>query len=229
MKTKNFALLFTLFLFAGSLGFLAATSPNNVALFWVIKNNVDRKPANQNWIKAKKGDLIYGGDYVRTQEKSFTLIKFNDASTIRLGPSAEVQIYGDNNPSSMNINHGDVDFTMTKRKVGQFEFVTSTSVASIRGTQGLLGVDANGTDFLTIIEGIVAFTNKISNSTDTVTSGYTCISYKDGSITMHKSTQEDLDRVNQLINEFLQQQHKLEMWFIGSDGKLHKITIETGQ
>ena len=110
-----------------------------------------------------------------------------------------------------------------------FRFTTPTSVASIRGTQGLIGVNLDGSDFLTIIEGLVMFTNKVSNVVDSVGAGYTAISYKDGTITVHKSTQQDIDRLNQLVKEFTGQQHKIEIWFMGSDGKLHKMTIQTGQ
>lgn len=214
--------LLTLFIFAGSVAFMA--TPNSIALFWIIKNDVEMKQSN-NWEKAKKAQLIYGGDYIRTQKESFTLIKFNDASTLRLGPSSEVQIYGDKDPKSTNINGGDVSFTMTKRKVGQFEFTTPTSVASIRGTQGLLNVSYDGTDTLTIVEGLVGFTNKFSNKTVDVGAGQTGESSKDGSINVHQSTQQDLNKLSQLDNQF-NQQHTIEMWFRDSNNQLHKVIIE---
>ncbi len=222
---RRVILILMLFVFAGTVAFMAATPPDNIALFWVIKNEVEKKKSD-NWSKAKKGDLIYGGDFVRTQKESFTLIKFNDASTLRLGPSSEVQVYGDKDPQSVNVSSGDVGFTMTKRKSGQFEFTTPTSVASIRGTQGLLGVSFDGTDFLTIVEGLVRFSNKFSNKTMDVSAGQTGESSKDGGINVHQSTQQDLSKLSQLDNQF-NQQHRIEMWFRGSDGQLHEVIIET--
>ncbi|MFZ1080476.1 MAG: FecR family protein [Candidatus Kryptoniota bacterium] len=220
-------LILTLFIFAGSVAFKAATSPKNIALFWVIKNDVERKQSD-NWSKAKKGDLIYGGDFVRTQKESFALIKFNDASTLRLGSSSEVQVYGDRDPNSANVNSGDVGFTLTKRKNDQFEFTTPTSVASIRGTQGLLSVSLDGTDALTIVEGLVQFTNKFSNKSTNVGAGQTGESSKDGDINVHQSTQQELSKLSQLDNQF-NQQHRIEMWFRGSDGQLHEVIIDTGK
>jgi hypothetical protein len=230
MKKCNVILSVALFAFVASVAFTMAVSPSsNIALFWVVKNTVERKDSSNQWIKVKKGDLIYGGNYVRTEKESFTLVKFNDASTLRLGPNAEVQIYGDRNPQSANVSSGDVGFTMTKRKSGQFEFTTPTSVASIRGTEGILTIQADGTDFLTIVEGLVQFYNKFSNTSTDVGAGQTGESSKDGELSVHQSTQEDLNRLSQLDNQFNQQQHKLEMWFKGNDGKLHEIIIETQQ
>ncbi len=216
-----------LFVFVSSLAF-KASAPSNVALFWIIKNSVEKKQSNQDWQNAKKGELIYGGDLVRTQKESFALIKFNDASTLRLGPNAEVQVYGENNPSSANVSSGDVDFTMTKRKTKPFEFTTPTSVASIRGTQGLLVVQLDGTDFLTILEGLVRFSNKYSNRFVDVGAGQTSESLKDGNINVHNSTQNDLNRLTQLNNQF-GQKHELKIQFRGSDGQMHEIIIETQQ
>jgi len=229
MKIRNVILLLALFSFAASVAFMMAAPPGNIALFWVIKNDVEKKQSSNDWAKVKKGDLIYGGDLVRTQKESFTLIKFNDASTLRLGPNAEVQVYGDKNPQSTNVGSGDVGFTMTKRKEGQFEFTTPTSVASIRGTEGILTVQIDGTDFLTIVEGLVQLTNKFSSKSVDVGAGQTGESSKDGNIGTHQSSQQDLNRLSGLDNQFNQQQHRIEMWFRGSDGQLHEVIIETQQ
>ena len=227
MKKRNIIILSALFVFAGSLAFESASTPGNVALFWIIKNIVEKKQGDQNWKNAKKGELIYGGDLVKTQKQSFALIKFNDASTLRLGPDAEVRVYGEDNPSSTNVTSGDVGFTMTKRKTKPFEFTTPTSVAAIRGTQGLLVVQLNGTDFLTILEGLVRFSNNFSHDTVDVGAGETGESSRDGTINVHKSTQADLERLAQLNSEF--GKHELKMQFRGSDGQMHEIIIDTQQ
>jgi hypothetical protein len=224
--------LLVLAAFVGLVAFVTDPPLSNIALFWIVRNDVERKLGEpvagnpDNWSKAKKGDLIYAGDFIRTQKQSFALIKFNDASTLRLGPSSEVQVYGDRTPAGTNVNGGDVGFTITKRKNRQFEFTTPTSVASIRGTRGLLTVSDDGTDLLTIVEGLVLLTNKFSNKSVQVGAGQTGESSKLGDITVRQSTQQDLDRLTKLNNEF-NQQHKIEMWFRGNDGQLHEIIIET--
>ena len=59
--------LSTLFIFSGLVGFMAAVPSSNIALFWVIKNDVEKKVGDQSqgkssdWSKVKKGDLIFRG------------------------------------------------------------------------------------------------------------------------------------------------------------------------
>lgn len=226
MNKRNITILSALFVFAASLAFEGASTPSSVALFWIIKNKVERKQADQGWKSAKKGEIIYGGDQVRTQKKSFALIKFSDNSALRLGPSSEVQIYGEDLPNSANVTSGDVGFTMQKREKNPFRFTTPTSVASIRGTQGLLVVQLSGTDFLTILEGLVQFVNKRSNDTVNVGAGQTGVSLPNGQISIHRSTQEDLNRLAQLNQQF-GGKHELKMQFRDSNGQMHEIIIDT--
>ncbi len=226
MKKRKIVLLSALFVFAVSLAFKADSK--NVALFWIIKNNVEKKQGDKAWEAAKKGGLIYDNDVVRTQKQAFALIKFNDTSTLRLGPDAEVQVYGENNPSSTDLKRGEVGFNMAKQKDKPFQFTTPTAVASIRGTEGFFAIQINRIDFLTIIEGLVRFSNKISNDTVDVGAGETGESSGDGKISVHKSTQDDLNRLSQLNNLF-GQKHELKMQYRGSDGQMHEIIIETQQ
>ena len=66
MKKNKIILAIVLFIFVASVAFMMAAPPsNNIALFWVVKNSVERKDSSDQWIKVKKGDLIYGGNYVR--------------------------------------------------------------------------------------------------------------------------------------------------------------------
>ncbi len=227
MKKRKMVLLSALFVFAVSLAFKADSK--NVALFWIIKNNVEKSAeGGKDWKSAKKGELIYDNDVVRTQKDAFALIKFNDTSTLRVGPSSEVEVYGENTPSSTNIKTGEVGFNMAKQKDKPFQFTTPTAVASIRGTEGFFAVQINGTDFLTIIEGLVRLSNRFSNDTVDVGAGETGESSGDGKISVHKSTQDDLNRLSQLNNLF-GQKHELKMQYRGSDGQMHEIIIETQQ
>ncbi len=227
MKKRNAVIIFALFVFAATLAFKEAAT-SNVALFWIIKNKVEKSPTSKVWKNAKKGELIYGGDYVRTLPKSFALIKFNDSSTLRLGPESEVQVNGLDNPSNMYVNNGDVGFSMAKRKDKPFEFTTPTSVASIRGTQGILVVGLNNSDFLTIVEGLVRFVNNFSHDSVNVGAGETGVSSSNGSISIHKSTQADLERLAQLNDQF-GRKHELKIQYRDSNGQMREIIINTQQ
>ena len=86
----------------------------------------------------------------------------------------------------------------------------------------------DGTDFLTIVEGLVRLSYKLSNKTVDVGAGQTGESSKDGSISVRESTQNDLNRVADLNNQ-LGQKHEMKIQFRGSDGQLHELIIETQQ
>ncbi len=227
MKKTKLMLVFAMFAFAATLSFEVAAR-SNVALFWIIKNKVEKSPNSDQWKSAKKGELIYGGDYVRTLPKAFALIKFNDSSTLRLGPESEVQVNGVDNPSNMYVDKGDVGFSMAKRKDKPFEFTTPTSVASIRGTQGILVVGLNSSDFLTIVEGLVRLVNNFSHDSVNVGAGETGISSSNGDISVHKSTQADLERLAQLNDQF-GRKHELKIQFRDNNGQMREIIIDTQQ
>lgn len=226
LKMRRSVILMAVMAFVVSLAMGEAGPPNPIALFLIVKNKVEKGKTEHEWVGAKKGDMLYGDNFVRTFDKSFALVRFTDNSTLRLGPNAEVQIKGERTLKGAHIEKGEVGFKVHKSESGTFEFTTPTSVASIRGTEGLLTAQTNGTDFLTILRGLVMMINQYSHDSVNVGAGQTGVSSRDGSITVHNSTGSDLNKLNQL-NGQLGQLHKLKMWFKGSDGQLHEIEIET--
>lgn len=222
---KNLIVKFVLLIFFAvtAIHFMPDRSP--IALFWIIKNKVEKKDVS-NWVIAKKGEVIYSGDLVRTDDQSFALIKFNDASTLRVGPKAEVEVYGEKIPASAHVNSGVVSFDIKKREKDHFEFTTPTSVASIRGTEGVLRVGIGGEDFLSIIKGLVVFTNNLSKKSVEVSDGQTAESKRDGSIFVRPSTSDDLKQYESLRNQIEIKEHRLEFEFKDKEGKPHKLIIE---
>ncbi|MGC8595954.1 MAG: FecR family protein [Candidatus Kryptoniota bacterium] len=223
MKKGVYKLIVLLFFALTAIHFVPNRSP--IALFWIIKNKVEKKDA-LNWIIGKKGEVIYSGDAVRTGQESFALVKFTDASTLRVGPNAEVVVYGENKPSSAHVGGGDVSFDIQKKKEERFEFTTPTSVASIRGTKGLLSVHTDGEDFLTIIKGLVVFTNNTSKKSVEVKDGETGESKRDGSIFVRPSTQDELKKYMSMNEQVEIKQHRLEFKYEDKEGKTHKLMIE---
>ena len=70
MEKNNLILVGVLFAFAASAAFMVvAPAGSNIALFWVVKNTVEKKDSTDQWVTAKKGDLIFGGNFVRTQKE----------------------------------------------------------------------------------------------------------------------------------------------------------------
>jgi len=91
----------------------------------------------------------------------------------------------------IQVRQGVVGFNIRKQGAGeQFRFSSPTSVASVKGTGGVLRV--NGSDTLTVVEGLVGLTNSVSNTSVDVPAGYTGISRPDGTVESRVSTAAEL-------------------------------------
>ncbi len=162
---------------------------------------VDYKTGDKNWTKAKPATPLLAGDAVRTQENSFAIIKFLENSVLRVQEKSEVTISGTiakgEFSKNVHLRHGEVGFQVKKRPNEKFEFSTPTSVASIRGTGGLLITGQDSNDVLILGSGIVDFKNLISNSILKVIGGQTAYSMSNGTIKVENSTPEEKRLLNQ--------------------------------
>lgn len=136
-----------------------------VAIVMKIVKDVNFKKADGDWSTVKIGQPLATGDEVKTGSKSLALIKFTDNSILRVRENCSIKIYADksNKQISKNtyINKGDVNFKVTKQENEEFQFTTPTMVASIRGTEGMIGVDENGNSSLFVEEGSVDYTTTV--------------------------------------------------------------------
>jgi hypothetical protein len=156
--------------------------------------------ADGTWKKAVPAMPLYSGNIVRTQERSFAIIKFLESSILRVQENSEVEIRGTKTvdkefSKNVHVRTGTVGFNVKKRPNEKFEFSTPTSVASIRGTEGALIADADSSDLLTLSSGTVVFTNNFSNRSVTVLGGQTGHSLRNGEIGVRQSTPGDLNRM----------------------------------
>jgi hypothetical protein len=166
-----------------------------VATIFKPVGTVDLKTADKDWTKAKAATPLVAGDIVRTQENSFAIVKFLENSIVRVQEKSEVTISGEIAKGEFSKNvylqRGEVGFDVKKRPNEKFEFSTPTSVASIRGTGGLLIAGQDSNDVLILGTGNVDFKNLISNTVSNVKAGQTAYSMADGSVKVQESSVED--------------------------------------
>ena len=153
----------------------------------------------KDWTKAATATPLISGDKVKTGGNSFVIIKFIENSILRLQENSEITIRGEVTASkefskNVYLERGEIGFNVKKKENEKFEFSTPTSVASIRGTEGLL---INGGDSTTLIlgAGIVVFTHPISNQSVNVSGGQTAHSFANGTIDVKTTTPEDLKKL----------------------------------
>jgi hypothetical protein len=96
MRTKIFFITACLMASVLTVGFYPSSGDNTtIALAVKIILDVSRKSSGVDWTKAKKGDILYSGDEIRTGERSIALVKFKDNSMLRVREKSELKFYGE--------------------------------------------------------------------------------------------------------------------------------------
>ncbi len=180
---------------------LSAQKQKAVAAIFKPVGTVEMKSGEKEWTAAKPAMPLLAGDIVRTRENSFAIIKFLENSIVRVQEKSEVTISGTiakgEFSKNVDVRRGEVGFEVKKRPNEKFEFTTPTSVASIRGTSGLLIAGQDSNDVLILGSGNVDFKNLLSNLIRNVKAGQTAYSMADGSIKVEESSQEEKRLLNQ--------------------------------
>ena len=229
---KRFCLPLVLFLTAvlSTPGAVAAPPPAGpaVALLSKVILEVVRKEAGKNWEKAVRGQTLASGDMLRTGPGALAIIKFKDNSLVRLREKSELTVTGKQTGNSLSksveITTGVVGFNVQKQRAGEeFRFTSPTSVASIRGTSGMLN-STPGADTLTVTEGTVLLSNKRSSRTVDVSSGFTGISNGDGTLRVRPSTPKEQRSALEALRD--DQRKRLDIELRDPQGKTNRLKIE---
>lgn len=228
-KTLRTASIFTVSLLA--ILFVAAAPPpeGSVGLFSKVILDVARKAGEKDWEGAKRGETLSSGDRVRTGDKSLAIIKFKDGSLVSVRERSELTVTGSTNAGafskSVDIQNGVVGFSIQKQKPAEeFRFTSPTSVASIRGTGGVLTISPLG-DTLTVTDGTVSFTNRTSGRSIDVHAGFTGLSTVGGNLETHPSTSGEKRSAEDALKSGDTQQ-KLEFELRDNQGKSKKLRID---
>ena len=202
-----------------------------VALVSKVILDVKRKELEKDWIAAKRGETLASGDMVRTGVNSLAVIKFKDNSLVRIREQSELTVTGNASgrafSKTVNLTRGAVGFNIKKQETGEeFSFRSPTSVASIRGTEGLYIATALE-DLLTVLEGMIRFQNRLSTTEVDVHAGYTGIANPDGTILTRPSTPaEQAVARNAMIEREDEQRNLLELEFRDAQGNRKQMRID---
>lgn len=128
--------------------------------------NVDRN------MPADKGSELFSGDTLRTDENGYALVVFMDKSTAKVRPQSQMIVRGEidrnqNSRSRISLNNGEIFLDVEKRPNNELEVITSTTVASVKGTR----FGATHTGYFWVEEGEVEVTLIESGETVTITDG----------------------------------------------------------
>jgi len=206
-----------------------------IALVNRVVEIVERRSPEVDWQPANIGDLLNSGDIVKTGEDSFSLIRFYDNSLLRIRELSEVRVYAErdreNYHRDIEIDEGAVGFDISKKESDRFEFSTPTSVASIRGSTGILIVRPDSPDIFLLVTGLAHLLNLISGEDIEINSGEIVFSFPDGTMEKREITESDLEEYGNPDDELYEtpverQQRTIEIRTIDEDGNARTIIIE---
>ncbi len=167
MRRVNFFLAVALLLIL-PLTSLAEDS-KGIAFIKGLKGKVEVKRAGSSeWEKARGGEVLNSGDWVRTGVNSIAVIVFTDnkLNIVKLRDETEIEMRGERKEKSLSkkvySELGNI-WAEVKDPTGGFEIETPTSVASVKGTVWMETVSG---DTVTVygLEGLVTLMNLISLS-----------------------------------------------------------------
>lgn len=229
MKTQIYYLLIILDVFCFAVPSHAQDSSNAPIGFVkkVIRSVEDRQTVDDDWESSKPGTRIYNGHNVKTDIRSIAIVTFLDGSVLRVRPESEINIYGGKNKSKNSINtktdieQGVIGFNVKKQNPDdEFVFTTPTGVASIRGTHGSIGVGSDGSTTLIVGSGLVNLkANSGLEEQGNVGGGFTGKIAPDGSVDIHKSTDDEKKNMEN------QQNDKTKTYIIETNDGKFKVEI----
>ena len=217
----------------GSLLVLLLFSPlesaDKIAVTMKVYGTVDIEQSGSSGLSAlKPGTILSDGDRIMTGKNGFAaLIYIDDKSMVKIMGNTEVIIKGRLSAGSIakqvNIDHGTLRALVNKQRKGEFVVQSSTSVASVKGTDFWMITDPETGDVLIGLEGLVSLTNLVSGETTDVGAGTTGTSSTDGSVETSETNPSDIptdpDESGTPINQ-------IEIELEGPDGVIKTLMID---
>ena len=204
-------------------------SAAKIAVTTKVSGKVDIEQAGRSGLSAlKPGTILLDGDRIITGKNGFTaLIYIDDKSMVKITGNTEVIIKGTRSAGSIakqvNIDHGTLRALVNKQRKGEFVVQSSTSVASVKGTDFWMITDPETGDVLIGLEGLVSLTNLVSGETTDVGAGTTGTSSTDGSVETSETNPSDIptdpDESGTPINQ-------IEIELEGPDGVIKTLMID---
>ena len=133
---------------------LSFAAPQSAKVRSVLGDVSLKKKGQGDWASLRVGAKVQDKDLIQTDVESNVLISMPEGSTISIEENAlveftQVMFIKDSQISEVNIKKGLLRFNAQKQtgKKSQFKFKTGTMTASIRGTDGTVGMTEGGQPF----------------------------------------------------------------------------------
>ncbi len=206
---------------------LNASSP--VALTLRMRGDVTLDRSEQK-SQLTDGTSLINRDNLQSSDDSYAFIKFiDDGATLRLFPNSIMTINAEKEEDKLNkggfLQVGNVFSSVNKDK-GEYRIETPTTVASVKGTEGFVVVDEDGTTTVITVKGTFEVFNKESGRTIDVEAGNTAISNAAGGLTFEPTIELDEEWLESVDDIRQDEEDVLRIEVIDEDGQKKIIEIE---
>ncbi len=181
-------------------------------------------------INADKGEPLYDGDTLRTNDNGYAAVQFMDKSFAKVKPNSELTVHGEvksdkSTSARIALEAGEIFMEVTQRTDNNFEVSTSKSVASVKGTE--FGVRDD--HYTWVAEGTVELTSTATGETVTLTESMYGQVNEDDSITRGELSEAELEKLNRAFEELEGETgapKQMILRFRDENGQIREIEID---
>lgn len=182
-------------------------------------------------LEENKGEKLFSGDSLITDEEGFALVMFMDASVAKVKPQSLLIINGEVGTSSkamstrINLKQGEIFLNVEPQGTNDFEVSTSRSLASVKGTD--FGNRADG--YIWVNQGQVDVTALNSGQTVSLFEKmFAQVDEQGNNINSGTLSDDELQQLGEGYDEMESDLVKKEiiLKFRDQNGQLREVTIE---
>ncbi|MBW6515762.1 MAG: FecR family protein [Candidatus Cloacimonetes bacterium] len=204
-----------------------AESP--VALTLRMRGDITLQRADKE-NKLHEGLPLINRDVLNSRDDSFAFIKFiDDGATVRLFANSILSINADKEDDKLNktsfLSIGTIFSNINSRR-GRYEIETPTTVASVKGTEGFIDTEEDGTTYIITLKGEFEVENTISGRQADVPAGYTCKSSPNGDLEVYLTEEIDQEWLDAIADMPHSDSNKLKIEIMNQDNERKIIEIE---
>lgn len=214
-------------LLSGTVYELPADRP--LAFVQKFKPSVNIKKSGELQNVKKRGRPLYNNDTLRTNENGFALVQFMDKSLVKVKPESQLVVQGEiegkqNTDTRIGLEVGEIFLNVAKQSSENFEVATSTTVASVKGTQ----FGASSDNYFWVQEGEVQLLVDGSGETATLTDQTYGHVQQNGSIKTGELSKEEIENKRSDFDEMDENLTPViyELRFIDNNGQEQIIKLK---
>lgn len=180
---------------------------------------------------SKRGEPLFNGDTLQTNQNGFALVQFMDKSLAKVTPNSELLIQGEvqndtrqNVTTQIGLRIGEIFLSVQQQDENEFQVTTNVSVATVKGTE----FGATADDYYWVVEGEVEIMVRATGETVTLTENMFAQVNGDGSIETGTLTDDEIEQRNEKYTDMEAnlESETIRLRFVDENGQEQVIELQ---